>query len=421
MPSHKEKTLRNFLLLLVVGTVGILLGCGSSGTPAGVPVPPPPGQNIQPIVVDGGPLGNYGNGAFASVKVCVPSTSTCQTIDHVLVDTGSSGLRLLQSAITISGLPSLSDGSGNVVNNCVSFLDLSYLWGPVQQADVTLAGETAKQTYFQLISSSDAPIPFSCSNGGTTNENTVQLLGANGILGVGQEPTDCTIQGFNPCDPNSGQPNPPNAYYLCPQTTGCSTSDLSVFVPITQQVTNPIVNFVSDNNGVIIDLPAVADAAATVTGSMIFGIGTQSNNALGSATVFTLQPGDVFTTTYKGQAFPGFIDSGSNGLFFQDGAISVCVPPPTGIDSFYCPPSNLSGLSALNTGANGAISTVTFGVDNTLNLFNNDPTDFAFSNLGGPLSGQFDWGLPFFYGRKVFTAIDGTTTPTGTVPPFWAY
>ena len=42
----------------------------------------------EPIAVNGGPLGNYTNGAFVSVNVCVPGTSTCQTIDDVLVDTG---------------------------------------------------------------------------------------------------------------------------------------------------------------------------------------------------------------------------------------------------------------------------------------------------------------------------------------------
>ena len=52
-------------------------------------------NNVLPIVVDAGPTGNYANGAFATVTVCAPGTSSCQTIDHVLVDTGSVGLRLL--------------------------------------------------------------------------------------------------------------------------------------------------------------------------------------------------------------------------------------------------------------------------------------------------------------------------------------
>src|SRR5450631_2320469 len=52
--------------------------------------------NTAPIAVDGGPTVNgvsvgYPNGAYATVTVCTPGTTTCQTIDHVLVDTGSVG------------------------------------------------------------------------------------------------------------------------------------------------------------------------------------------------------------------------------------------------------------------------------------------------------------------------------------------
>jgi len=92
----RRKTVRSLLILLVVGALGFLPACGSNGgTPAGVTPPPPPGQNVQAITVDGGPLGNYADAAFVSVQVCVPVTATCQTIDHVLVDTGSVGFRLL--------------------------------------------------------------------------------------------------------------------------------------------------------------------------------------------------------------------------------------------------------------------------------------------------------------------------------------
>ncbi|MDQ1387146.1 MAG: hypothetical protein QOF56_600, partial [Acidobacteriaceae bacterium] len=51
----------------------------------------------------------------------------------------------------------------------------------------------------------------------------------------------------------------------------------------------------------------------------------------------------------------------------------------------------------------------------------------AFSQLGGPdtfpgtkTQSYFDWGLPFFYGRNVYTAIETKSTPGGT-GPYWAY
>src|SRR5271169_4994801 len=106
----RRKTVRSLLILFVVGALAFLTACGNSGsTPAGVPTPPAPGQNIQPITVNGGPLGNYANGAFVSVQIFVPGTATCQTIDHILVDTGSVGLRLLGSEVTIP-LPVINDG-----------------------------------------------------------------------------------------------------------------------------------------------------------------------------------------------------------------------------------------------------------------------------------------------------------------------
>jgi hypothetical protein len=184
-----------------------------------------------------------------------------------------------------------------------------------------------------------------------------------------------------------------------------------------QQVTNPVFNFPVDNNGVIVELPAVNDVATTVTGSLIFGIGTESNNALGSATVFNLDSSDNFTTNFAGQTpTSSFIDTGSNGLFFPDGSLNIC----SSDTSWYCPAST-TPLSATNVGATGNPSkTVNFSVDNFETVTTANPSDAAFSNLAGPYAGGFDWGLPFFYGRTVFTAIDGTTV--GTTPNlFFAY
>ena len=72
------------------------------------------GANVAPITVNGGPVGNYADAAFASVTVCVPGTSNCQTVDDVLVDTGSFGLRILSSALTVS-LPQQKASDGNPV------------------------------------------------------------------------------------------------------------------------------------------------------------------------------------------------------------------------------------------------------------------------------------------------------------------
>jgi len=389
--------------------------------------------NVVPISVNGGPLVSanppsiYDNGAFVSVQVCVPGTSTCQIIDDVLLDTGSVGLRLLASQVTIPLVP-LTDSSGNTLNDCIQFLDSSFLWGTVAPANIVLGGETATSTSIQLIATPSFTIPSGCSG---TNEDTQARLGANGILGVGTEPFDCGTA----CDPSVGG-TAPAVYYLCSSGGSCNTSFVSCGTLCqdpnpNQQVTNPVFNFSVDNNGVIVELPAVNDVAATVAGSLIFGIGTQSNNTIPStATVLNLDSTDSFTTNFGGEALTAsFIDSGSNGLFFPqiNGSPNICADT----NFWYCPASTLP-LSATNVGASGSPSnTVNFSVDNFDTVTTANPTDAAFSNLAGPraigtcgssnpMACTFDWGLPFFYGRTVFTAINGTTTPNGN-GPFFAY
>ena len=44
----------------------------------------------------------------------------------------------------------------------------------------------------------------------------------------------------------------------------------------------------------------------------------------------------------------------------------------------------------------------------------------AFDDLAGPDTGDFDWGLPFFFGRKTFVGIEGQSSPGGA-GPYWAY
>jgi len=412
-----------------------LVGSSATGSLQITILPSGAGPNVTTVEVNGGAVPGqvYPNAAFTSVTLCNPGTPICQTIDGVLVDTGSSGLRILQSQIPLLSLHPFVDGNGNTLQNCDLQVDGSFLWGPVSQFDVYIGGEVAGSLPVQVISSSSTTVtvPASCSNGGITNENTPQLLGANGILGVGPEPTDCTVAGVNYCN-GITQPIPPNLYYTCP-SVGCATGESAVIVSIPQQVTNPVPLFSStgvgsDTNGVILQFPPASGNAASLSGLMIFGIGTEANNALGSATIFTLDSSDHFTTVVGEQTLTSsFIDSGSNGFFFPD-----TLPTCTVNAQYFCP-SSLTGFSATNTGATQGEAVVGFSVDNADSLFATYPSDAVFGNLAGPEgkyntcadgkgSCTFDWGLPFFYGRSVYTAIDGQTLPSGLPKgPWWAY
>ena len=64
-------------------------------------------------------------------------------------------------------------------------------------------------------------------------------------------------------------------------------------------------------------------------------------------------------------------------------------------------------------------TTLTFSVDNAETLFTDDPSFAVFPALAGTYaasSDTFDWGLPFYYGRRVATAIEAHTTAVGTGP-----
>ena len=71
------------------------------------------------------------------------------------------------------------------------------------------------------------------------------------------------------------------------------------------------------------------------------------------------------------------------------------------------------------TGVNNVSTTVDFSIANAQTLATNNPTYTAFSTLGGTYSSStttFDWGLPFYFGRRVATAIENHSTSVGTGP-----
>lgn len=372
--------------------------CGTSGSPGASSGAV---QNFQSIVVNAGPANEYLDGAFTTVTICVPGQSACQTIDGILVDTGSTGLRVLSDRLSLQ-LPQQSDPAAAPVVECAPFAD-GFTWGPVRTADIKMAGEQASNVPLQVIGGPGFPvIPPSCSSNGAP-EQTVDALGANGILGVGVFRQDC-----GPACTVAGSSNP-GFYYSCPASSGCRI----VAESLTQQVQNPVALFASDNNGVMIQLPSVAPGGApAVSGMLVFGIGTQADNALGTAKVLTLDGDGNFTTTYASQSIAStYVDSGSNGIFFLDSATTGLPTCPLSTD-FYCP-ATLQTLSATNRGLNGASSTVTFTVGNVDAL----PASItAAAEVAGPNPGGFAWGLPFFFGRSVFTAFEATSTPGGSGP-----
>ncbi len=181
--------MRSLAIGALASLCAALAGCGGGGGDGGgssMPEPMPmPTQNVQTVSVEQGP-GGFVNILFTSVTICAPGASTnCQTVDHIQVDTGSSGLRIIASVLSPAlALRQQTDASGNPIVECAQFVD-GFTWGPVKIADVRLAGEVASSVPIQVIGDpAFTAIPSSCSNVGPP-ENTVDTFGANGVLGVG--------------------------------------------------------------------------------------------------------------------------------------------------------------------------------------------------------------------------------------------
>jgi uncharacterized protein DUF3443 len=385
-------------------------GGGGSGTAGGggPPPPPPPTSNTASVIIDEGPSNESVNTMFTSVTVCVPgSTTSCQTIDHIQVDTGSYGLRILAPVLTLT-LPVETLANGNSLAECTEFVD-GFSWGPIVTADLQIAGETAHALPTQVIGDSRfTNIPAECSGTGGTEEDTVMAFGANGILGIGPFELDC-----GDCDTTT------HGLYFA-----CATSCTDTTVPDNLQVPNPVTHFAADNNGAIVVLPSVAaGGAANVTGSLIFGIDTQTDNASGTQTVLTVDDNAELLIMFNGQSLANsFIDSGSNGIYFADSSINLCTAPPNDptsqIVNFYCPASTET-LPITIQGMNGTMTNnLTFDVGNAENMLNNNFD--AYPQLAGTLpagnAGSFDFGLPFFFGRRVAIAVQGAMTTVGTGP-----
>jgi hypothetical protein len=368
------------------------------------PPPPPPGgggtSNALSFTVSGA-LDSV-NEPFTSVTICATGTSNCTTVNNVLIDTASFGLRIFGSQLSGLGIQPTTNG-GDEIGECALFGSGS-TWGAVSTVDVVLAGEPKITIPIQVIDDTNAfaTAPKSCTQGSQLMSSPSDAR-FNGLLGIGEEPNDGAF----------------TLYY------DCSGNDCSSISPPADVVIQPVTAFPVDNNGIVVSVPSIpASGEVNAPGTIYFGIGTESNNTPPSSVQTYLEntdmsdPADFLTidTVFNGTTAPAFLDTGSNGYFFDDSNIPGC-------SGWYCPKSTLS-LSATNESVGSSASgTVNFNVASAESLFETD--NVAFDDLGAALDGGssfdgFDWGMPFFFGRTVFVGIAGTKSSLGT-GPYYAY
>ena len=428
---------RVFLLASAAITLS-LSGCGGGGgsssqatapvtnpvttTPTGIDSPMGCGTvtstgtgNVTPLVVDGFPCAaagtagsvNFPEQPYISVQICAPGSpppgsvsANCQIIDHILVDTGSTGLRIADSALSTAlkaGLTAFTNGSNSTsVSECEQYVS-SYVWGPVVNVDVYIAGKSSKSTQMQIFGNSNNPVPNSCSTplGGSTltQTDTVTSFGGNGLLGVSFSLLDYSW------------------YFDCP-TSGSSACTQNNFAGLP----NIVYNFASDNNGVTITLPKVGASGSLtpVVGTLAFGVSTGHSNNTPTSTLFTLlndgNPNDYTYATFQAEVggvwTSAYIDSGTDVAYFNDQSNSNLTQcSNTDFTGLYCPAAAQSVIfnyANFTTGVPTSQGAFTLQVANPA-LFNSNV--IAFNNVAGPVStitnasSDIALGLVTFFGH----------------------
>ncbi len=386
--------LRHGLILLTLSL--LLTACGGGGGGGGAASPTSTtstnAPNQVPVTVAQNPAVNTFqtiNLPYVTITVC-DNFAHCQLIDHVILDTGSYGLRILASAMGSLSLPAITMANATLAE-CATFLG-GYMWGGVHAATLQIAGETAPNIPIEVVGDPAFPVaPAGCQSTGNTNIGTLTGIGGNGILGVGAFVED---QGD---------------YYAC----NAGTCNPAGPVALSSQVSNPVAFFTTDNNGIIVQMPSVPMMGQFIaTGTLTFGIDTQPNNSIAG---FQLLPADDkgnFSANITGQVFnQSFIDSGSDYYFI----------PLSGLNLNGYGDHAPASYTTYDTSLYSAVSPVSTPIHTQIAIINSILLNFgtytAFDDIADPgISNAADFGMPFFYGKSLAFVISGRKVTEGVGP-----
>jgi len=411
--------LSNFKRLMMIAisfaSIAMLASCmkatGDSTASTHVVAAYPTYDNAISISVNGSgcSAGSYLNKPCVSVTICAPgSTTNCQTVGDILLDTGSYGLRVFKSVLNNSlqaALPIITTSGGKTLAQCAQFGDGSADWGPVARADLVLGNEPSVQVPIQLIDSSFSSISQAAC---PTPEVSPAAAGLNGILGIGLFQYDCG----SACTTIAG-----NGLYFACNATSCNGTT----APLNDQLQNPIAKFPVDNNGYILQFQSVPlGGAPSVTGQLIFGIGTRANNSAsaGSLTIINTDGNGYFSTTFNGTSYSSFFDTGSNGYFFPNSGFAPLVGCTGGLVPFYCPTATLLLGATVFAHSGGNSKQTNFYIGDASQLSSSHD---VFPEIGADIGGTvFDWGMPFHFGRTIYGTLGSKSSSLGNGPS-WAY
>ena len=365
---------------------------------------------IVPIEVRQSRDGAFNMG-FVDVTVC-NTAKQCKTVADVLVDTGSSGLRLNRHALAGLPLSAVTDVKGRPLSNWSSF-GTGQLWGTMHWAQVRLGGVATTQAIpIQLY---QGPSLFELLPAGYEKvDERHQFLGLNnGILGI------------------APYRHWPKRYFAfdAGDESAFDAEWVAVEVDESRQLANPIAYFPAPyDNGSVIKMPEAdfGDGGHAALGWLGLGIGaaTEALFPQGARIIsHELDAHGRFPATIGGRRADVLVDSGTNtsALDLEHLEIPRCKGLGTELNRVYdaAPMTPLS--LTVSAGAVevelqrplyiGAAANIRKAFDGYAVL----PMIAALPPWAGAPNVL---GLPFFYGRTVATGLRGAVNPYhGVVPP----
>jgi len=349
------------------------------------------------------------NKACTTLTICDSNGFNCITLSDLRVDTYTSGIRVFRNTLPsnlYNSLRSISTINGNLAT-CFLYEGVSY-WGNVFQATLLLDGEQVSVPIQIIDKTQINPTNANATNLCTSLTNTPATSNAahfQGILGMGPRQRDCGT----PC---ASQASP--YYYSCRNgLPSSSTSCTQSTVPTNQQLTNPFTQLSSNANGVILKLPSVTTGGiASLEGSLLLGIDTQSNNVSTGASTIPVDANNLISIQPQGNSYSAMINAATSAFVFPSTMASTSVNQI----SYYCPTTNPSFTSMIYGSSN---ITLSFPIGNATSLLGG--SSYVFSELGIASSkGPIIYGIPFFFGKSVFVGFENTSSSLGA-GPYYAF
>lgn len=331
------------------------------------------------------------NRMVVQVTVCAPGTQSCATIDDVMVDTGSTGLRLEASAVpSWLRLPPVLGPDRKALAECLRFV-ADDAWGPLERADLRIGGLEASGLPIQIIDDAPAAQPASCPRSEVNPTS-------NGTLGIGSHLTDCPGE----CRQFESAP----FYFQC---GGERCDPIEGLVAEAYRLPNPVSFFDRHDNGVVFDLPdAAGEGLLESVGTLTFGVDTDDNDRLDSAAIVKLDEQGRFTTLYAGAGYEdSYVDSGTETYIVPDNALPRC----SGMPWAFCVAPTVT-REAMMVGRDGTRSSMPFQVGDYRRIrLNGFGASAELAVASAPGSDAFVWGAPFFLGKRVAVVLEGRVVP----------